>query len=221
MQEALLAPSNLCLCGKFEFQLLDLLRYAVVLRHLNPDIFHSYRCRDSRLYACWLALEPETRGPDRFTENFFDLLDTTVASREVTDERDRVYGVLGLLKGEIPKSLMPDYSRPVVDVIADATRRCFIFKSGLNLAVLRRVNHLSQEEVISDPWPSWIPRWERHEDAGPAHLYYEFRADRCDGRTSDAKFAELSDQEYSAILHPSNPHQVSESPSYTAYDRYA
>jgi hypothetical protein len=67
-------------------------------------------------------------GP--FSEDVLDQLSLTV-SRNVSDESDRIFGVLGLFKGEVPAALMPDYNRLILDVLADATRYSLIIRIRL------------------------------------------------------------------------------------------
>lgn len=179
-QEVFLAPSNFCLCGPALASLIDILRVSAWLGfryeslvYVNGDV-PSFK--DERLKKWWLALEPCVRISP-FTRNFGDILEYAQA-RELTREHDRIYGLLGLLEGDIPDALKPNYSRPVIDVLCDGMRYGFIHDGLLNLDLLRRIDHRTAAELESDERPSWIPRWERQLDSnGASDFILEFRAD--------------------------------------------
>ncbi|OCL10289.1 HET-domain-containing protein [Glonium stellatum] len=69
-------------------------------------------------------------------------------NRKATDERDRIYGLLGLIE---EKALIVDYSKQPVEVFRDAA--ALILRGEGNLDVLSKVHFTPND------WPSWIPNW--------------------------------------------------------------
>lgn len=49
---------------------------------------------------------------------------------------DRVFGLLGLLDGEVPETIKPDYRKPVQDIMIEATKLCFMRSGWLDCNVL-------------------------------------------------------------------------------------
>jgi hypothetical protein len=80
----------------------------------------------------------------------------------VSEPRDRVYGLLGLLKQlqrtrSLHSSLDPDYSKPTAHVYRDATRT-----SALERGDLRQLENEGYERHFSTfiyGLPSWVPNW--------------------------------------------------------------
>lgn len=83
---------------------------------------------------------------------------------DATDPKDHVYELLGLYREffpvshVIPLALLLDYSRPVGDIFADATK--YGIQDSQRLSVLREVSHRSTKELHNEI-PSWVPRWDR------------------------------------------------------------
>lgn len=71
-----------------------------------------------------------------------------VKHKSVTDERDRVYGLIGLLPAQL--SIEPDYNLSVAEVFKDFTLR--FMKRLSNLDILQ----LCRSPSGTQSWPSWV-----------------------------------------------------------------
>lgn len=71
--------------------------------------------------------------------------------RKSTDERDKIYGVLGLV--EEGSNIEVDYSKSVKAVFADLTR--YVIRTRQTLDILSGVD---RELLADDDWPTWVPR---------------------------------------------------------------
>ncbi|KAK5169173.1 uncharacterized protein LTR77_006482 [Saxophila tyrrhenica] len=169
--ETLVAPSNQALCGTHSFSLVELLRVSAWLHyksfHIQKYVPNSI---NNRLWTWWVALDEQVdpvAGQCGGFQTFAQML-SYASSRGASDERDRVYALHKLFQGPLPPSLLPDYRRPLVELMCEATRRAFIDVDGnLDLGVLHHVHHASQQELELSAWPSWVPTWtEYHNDPG-------------------------------------------------------
>ena len=114
-----------------------------------PSVIFRERCR----HIAYLTAEA-TRFPMSI------LLDLS-RSKECTDPRDKVYGVLGLTAPLFNASIKVDYSLPVEQVYKDA----FLAHTGvtLRLELLKHCNLPKQ----STRGPSWVPDWSKAEFTAP------------------------------------------------------
>lgn len=105
----------------------------------------------------------------RNSEGFWHLdalLCVTSMKFHASDQRDKVYGLLGLASeaqdSDTPPALRPDYRLSVQQVLRNVA--IFLFQRHLNLATLTRVSGTDslsrkQRRYIFDDMPSWIPDW--------------------------------------------------------------
>lgn len=92
------------------------------------------------------------------------------ARRLYTNEpRDVVYGMIGLLQwqrqgpdADLSPLVIPDYQRPVADVLRDAT--IYAIEESQALWVFRDISHWSNQELENRDLPSWAVDWNRHWD---------------------------------------------------------
>lgn len=80
---------------------------------------------------------------------------------ESTDPRDRVFGLLGVLKRlnpaePLPPSLTPDYNKPLAHVYRDVTRAAIRQKHDLDM-LLHNFEPLLKDSI--EDLPSWVPHW--------------------------------------------------------------
>jgi hypothetical protein len=71
-----------------------------------------------------------------------------------SDDRDRIYGILGLAPTSLTAWIKPDYSKSLSQVYADATFE--LMRASRSLAILGQVEELASPESIM---PSWVPDW--------------------------------------------------------------
>lgn len=90
-----------------------------------------------------------TYSPDRErnTEHHLNL----VRKASVTDPRDKVFGILGLVDPEVSKKITPDYKRSVQQVYTDLTTLLIQNSGGLDQILLGG--------LVKQGWPSWVPDW--------------------------------------------------------------
>lgn len=165
VQEAVLAPASIMLCGDFEIQLINVLRAA---------------------RWCWYKFEylkDSLLDPQSFLDGpqeLFDLMDAKYGlhgrkSRihiyrclrlgrlfATTLPVDKVYAALGLLAQSEREShfLRPDYSKSLVDVLRDASYAAGS-ESNRSGRILSEVSHYTEYEMEGKIFPSWVPRWDR------------------------------------------------------------
>ncbi|KAF7194256.1 hypothetical protein HII31_04493 [Pseudocercospora fuligena] len=107
----------------------------------------------------------------------------------VTDNRDRVYGVLGMTHRDkdIPRLLYPDYAKSAPHTFRDAIR--YIFAYEAEPGILQRLFHRDNDELLDTAWPSWVPRFDRNHDSrfdpGPLSNSYNQRNRRTIKQSSD------------------------------------
>ncbi|KAI1172249.1 heterokaryon incompatibility protein-domain-containing protein [Nemania sp. FL0916] len=100
------------------------------------------------------------------------------------DPRDRVYGLLGLLRPKVASAITPDYTLPLVNVYSSALRLAFEEDQNLNMLQLaawyveepapgvsgaggmaqRLWSRVTGQGAVKD-WPSWIPKLHGATDA--------------------------------------------------------
>lgn len=105
----------------------------------------------------------------RNTKGFWHLdalLCVTSMKFRASDQRDKVYGLLGLASetqdSDAPPALRPDYGLSVQQLFRNVAM--FLFQRQLNLATLTRVSGTHslcrrQRRYTFDGMPSWIPDW--------------------------------------------------------------
>ena len=96
--------------------------------------------------------------------------------RKTTDSRDHVYGLLGLcqrfrLGQSLPKLILPNYQKSLVEVWRDATR--FGIEECQSLSYLALVALKPFNAMPDISLPSWVPQW--HMDEHPENDTAEMR----------------------------------------------
>ncbi|KAK7912155.1 hypothetical protein PG985_014636 [Apiospora marii] len=149
------------------------------VRHLSPiSSIKSLRDKRGCKTEAGAEYDPGTSdAPRADLSSAPDLLELLCLSRSnlATDPRDKVYGLLGLTKDAISRSIVPDYSpaNTVAKLFTDIATKLvasgrvgdLLHHAGLD----RNVSHL----------PSWVPDWTKQSRSTlPVHLY------RCMGTTT-------------------------------------
>jgi hypothetical protein len=80
-----------------------------------------------------------------------------IGYRATTDDRDRVYSLLGLLNTPGRPRLLADYSKTFAEVCLEATRYCILHEHDLGLLnhIQRHARHIAG--TVDHEWPSWVP----------------------------------------------------------------
>ncbi|KAI1138380.1 heterokaryon incompatibility protein-domain-containing protein [Hypoxylon sp. FL0543] len=115
----------------------------------------SNAARADRVERCWIrtrraVMQDEPRSPAHL-----ELADLLWQTRffEWTEIRDRLYGILGLVKGDLDseKLLEVDYTKPVADIFRDLS--IFMIRGGKLAQVLCSI------ATSMDGLPSWASSW--------------------------------------------------------------
>jgi hypothetical protein len=96
------------------------------------------------------------------------LMSITQNKFHATDQRDKIYGLLGLAAetyeaSKLPEALVPDYTINVREAYQRAAR--YFLETNGSLAILTRCNSTSQSlsqkrrRYIYEDFPSWLPNW--------------------------------------------------------------
>ena len=99
--------------------------------------------------------------------NFFQKMISVAIPRTCSDQRDKVYAVLGLWsEREIPEPLIPDYTSDGRTVYKKFAEYMILVERGFDfLSVVRQRGDLSE----SDSWPSWVADWSKARKDPPFH----------------------------------------------------
>ncbi|KAI2463397.1 heterokaryon incompatibility protein-domain-containing protein [Annulohypoxylon bovei var. microspora] len=135
-------------------QAVDALRRLQLGRHT-----HLWRLsgagRADRVQRCWMRARGENFQEEHRSPIHFELVDLLWQTRfyEWTEPRDRLYGILGLMKSDLrgEKLLEIDYMKPVADVFRDLS--IFMIQGGMLSHVLCSIAN------SVDGLPSWASNW--------------------------------------------------------------
>ena len=82
-------------------------------------------------------------------------------SSEVLDDRDRIYGIMGLMDPELLQRIVPDYKLDVSQVYTDFTKALVTYSQNLDSLTRCGTSNLAEAG-----WPSWVPDWRQKAPAG-------------------------------------------------------
>ncbi|GIZ48350.1 hypothetical protein CKM354_001141500 [Cercospora kikuchii] len=158
IQEAVLAPSNTCFLGSFQFDLLNLLRAAKWLRHKMLYVPSNF-AESAGFENAWTLwdLADVPYGPWTSGQLMVSHLLEKGRGFKASVPVDRVYGMLGLKRwsNEIPRLLQPDYNRPYHEVVRDAMR--FALQEYSNgLWLWKHIRITSNESLERSSAPTWV-----------------------------------------------------------------
>ena len=91
---------------------------------------------------------------------------TMTRGHEATDERDRVYALMGWVD-EPSYNIIPDYTKTEAEVFRDFTLQ--VISKSNSLAIL---SHCRMGRLETAEHPFWVPRWTRSEGKLPRSLHY-------------------------------------------------
>ncbi|KAK4499549.1 hypothetical protein PRZ48_010065 [Zasmidium cellare] len=206
VQEAVIAPSSTCYVGDLEIRLPLVLTCAAWMSHKNRYLPFDPSQSSGMWNACSIwniaaycyhevhsvdPFKPQSKthmlghhGPGRSNEAPFLALVNNLRGFRASDPRDHMFALIGLYRvanqgRELPKSLLPDYRKSVIQVFRDSTM--YGIQETGTLDVLREVKHRSSDfEASTFETPSWVPRWQEGFDVTQDFhaLRPTFRADR-------------------------------------------
>jgi hypothetical protein len=162
VQEFVLSPLSTCHCGGYQIDLQNLLRAATWLySRIRPTLlsfsnFTGLSCALAMSYMADPALV-SVRGPPNLP-----MMMRESRRFKKTEPRDSIYGVLGLIdRDEIMDThhatlLEVDYSKPLPDVLRDATR--YGFCQNNDMCLLKCVHHPLDISAADKKFTSWTIR---------------------------------------------------------------
>ncbi len=89
----------------------------------------------------------------------FNNLRRQVARSKCSDQRDRIYGVLGQLRGAAQISIVPDYNKTVAEVYIDATQKNIRLLGDLSVLWQCELRDTATSDDEFSHLPSWVPDW--------------------------------------------------------------
>jgi hypothetical protein len=84
----------------------------------------------------------------------FHIFLSLVRNFDASDDRDRIYGILGLAPTSLAALIEPDYTKPLSQIYTGAIFQ--LMNTSRSLAILSQVEELASPESIM---PSWVPDW--------------------------------------------------------------
>ena len=129
IQEIILAPASIFICGHSALKASDVLRVSVWLNHKAPVLPYRLRECQGRHNATDIAYIAAVSGSfERGTTQNISLRYLLALSTrfDTSEPRDHIYGILGLLRSSASASsphfhlIAPSYSRPVAQVYREA-----------------------------------------------------------------------------------------------------
>lgn len=173
VQEAALAPRNVCLWGGYELPLFNLLRAAVWYRYKNyrfEIIRDKSFVKAARFYdAVYYGATSRPFSGSREQRSLASYLDLSRHFESSVDS-DKVFAMLGLLDNTTKHDdfwvlLTPDYHKPPAMVFGDAFRAALLQDQTLQRPLsLNIVHHWDPVEFESSDLPSWVPDLRRKGD---------------------------------------------------------
>ena len=166
IQEAALAPRDVCLWGKYQLPLFNLLRAAVWYRYKNyrfEIIRDKSFVKAARFYdAVYYGATSRPFSSSREQRSLASYLDLSRHFESSVDS-DKVFAMLGLLDtrtkyNDFWKLLTPDYHKPAGLVFKDAFRAALLQDQMLQRPLsLNVVHHWDQSDIDGKDLHSWVP----------------------------------------------------------------
>lgn len=177
VQEAAVAPNgSFVVCRSRRFPWMNILHFVysfnkrrseqfsnarilLALDNSSPVLGHKYLRFNGHLMCLQDAFGCIKARPQRSTEEaileWFGSLFLRLASMtDCQDSRDRVYGLMNLFPGDLPRTIKPDYSpaKTIAQVTADFVTAHIKATSKLHMLLL-----VTDISPTVDAWPSWVP----------------------------------------------------------------
>lgn len=118
-----------------------------MLREIYSEIFESF----GSLHILYNSRAIADKGTD--IENLL----ANYRSRHCTDPRDKIYGLLGMLRSEDARLIVPNYSNSVPKVYEEAVLK--IIGHTRKLQIFSQLYPQSVAGITTTKLPSWVPNW--------------------------------------------------------------
>ena len=168
IQELVLPPRSLFICGPFHVDALTVLRASIWLNYKAlslPRDLQECQGRHNSVDLAYLAYVTgllESRRPQKPSLRYLLALTTRFGT---SDPRDQVFAIFDLLKSSSPDTseyidlIVPDYTKPVAQIFRDAT--IFSILDSKSLSIWRNVYHRGDATLDIGEHSSWVPQWYR------------------------------------------------------------
>jgi hypothetical protein len=195
-QEVALASSNTCHWGEFEFDLSDVTRAGEWLDHMAdylPTTLHESHGRTcaATMFATTDSLYKSSFRPGTLAK-FMSELRLSIK----TEPRDGVYALLGLLTKKATledrwrELLEVDYSKPVSDVVRDATR--YAFEECQDFSPLLWEEASTEQRDAVGSFPSWVVRVDSSIEYNDLAAIFSVPNSACKGLQAPSLFGDVS-----------------------------
>ncbi|KAK5679622.1 hypothetical protein LTS10_008444 [Elasticomyces elasticus] len=174
LREAALAPKNTAVLGTSRFDLLDMLRALMWWAHGQQS---TSSIKALAGMTCIQQSQLYIDHDQSFMAGSFTLADLLFCSMifEKTEPRDGVFAIISLLSNIPPQLRIPDYNKPLSEILRTATRLAILERGDLEILrlVKTRPSDLEGAHVTS-----WVLRVDRQNNAAvdSIALYSEFAA---------------------------------------------
>lgn len=151
-------PRAILLCGQNSIEWVSFCR-AVFVLHRRPLVISGVLDRNE-MDSLRLRLEMADTVALYSKRSFsFTNLRRQIGKSKCTDQRDRIYGVLGQLRGAAQINIVPDYNKTVAEVYIDATRKNIRFMGDLSVLCQCELRDTINSDDQPFHLPSWVPDW--------------------------------------------------------------
>ncbi|KAI9774468.1 MAG: hypothetical protein M1839_001701 [Geoglossum umbratile] len=156
LQEVGLADDPRVLYGDVEFSYRDLMRLAIWVTRCAPNLEPRASVSFFSIHTDWLDWSPDWRKTSTYPNETFLVLLNHARWLACREWRDHIYAFLGhplaQLDGGPRTVVIPDYSKPVLDVYLELAIQ-LLQSNGVR--VLCPVEHT--EQTLAEDFPSWVP----------------------------------------------------------------
>lgn len=149
-QEACLPADAEVICGRFRLPWMCVLEAAS--RLMSKSMLQNAFGRAADSMAALILFSPLAERSERQKPELLDLL-RLGRNREATDDRDKVFGILGLLHEDDKVVITPDYSMDITDLYIHCAQT--ILMNSHHLQLLTSCLGPIQRSNL----PSWVPDW--------------------------------------------------------------
>jgi hypothetical protein len=158
-QEILLAERAVLWCGSLEMKWPSFVRHCEELEDGSESMNSIIHKLSNDVVLNVEELRQRFRSASRQDRPPLSRILIDTWQRKATDERDKIFSVLGLLEDTV---LRADYSLTIRETYMAAARSCILQDQHLGLLCLTELSQTASERAIDQArveLPSWVPRW--------------------------------------------------------------
>ena len=167
-QEATLTATTPFFCGDEHFTMTFVSATVYMAHHFAEYSQFPEGFRSIARSAPFSMAGFRTDGVIRYGDTLLELLEY-LRSTECSEPRDKVYAILGMAVDASPRSIVPDYSKSLVDVYIDVAKFS-LSQADHGLRFLGHVTHPARHWAAPSRvpnFPSWVPDFRIHSGLNP------------------------------------------------------